>query len=57
MKACLKMNPAERMTVEQALKHPYLINFSLQDNSRLQTNFRLQYTRVLAFLKWRRRVN
>lgn len=32
MKACLKMNPSDRITVEQALKHPYLINFSLQDN-------------------------
>jgi hypothetical protein len=32
MKACLKMNPSERMTVEQALKHPYLLSYSLQDN-------------------------
>jgi hypothetical protein len=32
MKACLRMNQAERITVEDALKHPYLINLSLQDN-------------------------
>ena len=32
MKACLKMDPAERMTVQEALKHPYLLSYSLDDN-------------------------
>lgn len=32
MKACLKMNPLERITVEEALKHPYIIKYSIQDN-------------------------
>lgn len=26
------MDPAERMTVQQALKHPYLLSYSLEDN-------------------------
>ena len=32
MKACLKVDQNERITVEEALKHPYLINLSLEDN-------------------------
>jgi hypothetical protein len=32
MKGCLKVDQGERMTVEEALKHPYLLSFSLQDN-------------------------
>ena len=32
MKACLKMNSDERITVEEALKHPYLLKYSLEDN-------------------------
>lgn len=32
MKACLKVDQGERMTVEGALKHPFLKNFALEDN-------------------------
>ncbi len=32
MRACLKMDPRDRLTVEQALKHPYLLPHSLEDN-------------------------
>jgi serine/threonine protein kinase len=32
MRCCLKMDPNERITVEEALKHPYLLPFSLEDN-------------------------
>jgi hypothetical protein len=28
MKLCLKMNPEERITADQALRHPYLIELS-----------------------------
>lgn len=32
MKACLKMDASERLTVDEALKHPYLLPFSIHDN-------------------------
>lgn len=32
MKACLRMDAGERLTVDDALKHPYLLPFSLHDN-------------------------
>ena len=32
MKACLRMNPVERMTIEQALKHPFLLELSQQED-------------------------
>jgi len=32
MKACLKVDQTERITIEDALRHPYLISYSLEDN-------------------------
>lgn len=32
MRACLKMDASERLTVDEALKHPYLLPFSIHDN-------------------------
>ena len=32
MKSCLKMDASQRLSVEEALKHPYLLPYSLEDN-------------------------
>lgn len=35
MKSCLALDPAKRITVEQALTHPYLLPYSMKDNEHL----------------------
>lgn len=32
MKLCLAIDPSKRITVDEALKHPYLLPFSMKDN-------------------------
>ena len=35
MKLCLTMDPEKRVTVDEALKHPYLLPYSMKDNEHM----------------------
>lgn len=44
MKACLNLDPVTRITVEQALTHPYLIDLSMQENEHMSDETNLLYS-------------